>query len=77
MLLLSALYGIYTVTLTELKTVSAQAKHSDAVNKSSSESIAKAQCRPGVSDGILKLMKIRLRGSTSLAVIDRLSPISH
>jgi hypothetical protein len=39
-LLFSALYGIYTVTLTELKAVSVQAKHSDSLNKTSSESTA-------------------------------------
>jgi hypothetical protein len=39
-LIFSALYGMYTVTLIELKAVSSQAKHSDAVNKTSSESTA-------------------------------------
>jgi hypothetical protein len=41
--LFSALYGMYTVTLNELKAVlkeSAQAKQSDAVNKTSLESTA-------------------------------------
>jgi hypothetical protein len=37
----SSLYGMYTITLFELKAVSTQAKHSDAVNKTSSESMAK------------------------------------
>jgi hypothetical protein len=36
---------------------------------------AAAQWRPGVTAGISKLMKIRLRGSTSLVVVDRLSLI--
>jgi hypothetical protein len=36
----NALYSMYTVTLIQLKAVSAQAKHSDAVNKTSSESTA-------------------------------------
>jgi glutamyl-tRNA reductase len=35
--LFSALYGMYTVTLNELKAVSAQAKHSVRANKTSSE----------------------------------------
>jgi hypothetical protein len=39
-LLFSALYGMYTVTLIELKAVSAQAKHSDSLNKTSSDSMA-------------------------------------
>jgi hypothetical protein len=39
-LLCSALYGIHMVTLIDLKTVSAHAKHSGAVNKTSSESKA-------------------------------------
>jgi hypothetical protein len=34
----SALYGMYKVTLTELKAMSAQATHSGSVNKTSSES---------------------------------------
>jgi hypothetical protein len=41
-LLFSALYGMYTVTLIELKAVSAQAKHGDAVNEASSESAMRA-----------------------------------
>jgi hypothetical protein len=36
-LVLRALYGMYMVTLIELKAVSAQAKHSDAVNITSAE----------------------------------------
>jgi hypothetical protein len=36
----NALYGMYTVTLNELKAVSAQAKQSGAANKTSSESTA-------------------------------------
>jgi hypothetical protein len=36
----SALYGMYTVTLIELKAVSAQAKHSDSLNNTSSGSTA-------------------------------------
>jgi hypothetical protein len=39
-LLRSALYGMHTVILIALKTVSAQAKHGDAVNITSSEPIA-------------------------------------
>jgi hypothetical protein len=39
-LLFSALYGMYTVTLIELKAVSAQEKHSDSLNNTSSESTA-------------------------------------
>jgi hypothetical protein len=40
-------------------------------------SVVSAQWRPGVSAGILKLTKIRLKGSSSLANVDRLSPILH
>jgi hypothetical protein len=36
----SALYGMYKVTLTELKVVSAEAKHSGTVNETPSESKA-------------------------------------
>jgi hypothetical protein len=39
--LFSALYGVYTVTLIELKGVSVQEEQSGAVNKISSESTAK------------------------------------
>jgi hypothetical protein len=42
---------------------------------SETSSAVSAQWRPGVSAGILKVMKIRLRGSTSLVVVDRLSLI--
>jgi hypothetical protein len=38
--LFSALYGMYTVTLNEMKAVSAQAKHSVTVNKTSSKPTA-------------------------------------
>jgi retron-type reverse transcriptase len=44
---------------------------------SENSSVVSAQWRPGVSTGILKLMKIRLRGFTFLAVVDGLSPILH
>jgi hypothetical protein len=40
-------------------------------------SAVSAQWRPGVSAGISKLMRIRLRGSISLVVVDRLSLTSH
>jgi hypothetical protein len=39
--------------------------------------ITEAEKRPGVRAGILKLMKIRLRGPTFLAIVDRLSPTLH
>jgi hypothetical protein len=44
---------------------------------SENSSAVSAQWRPGVSAGILKSMKIRLRGFTFLAVVDRLSLILH
>jgi hypothetical protein len=44
---------------------------------SENSSVVSAQWRPDVSAGILKLMKIRLRGFTFLAVVDRLSLILH
>jgi hypothetical protein len=37
-------------------------------------SAVSAQWRPGVSAGISKLIRITLRGSTSLVVVDGLSP---
>jgi hypothetical protein len=40
-------------------------------------SAVSAQWMPGVSTGISKLLRIRLRGSTSLKVIDRLRLILH
>jgi hypothetical protein len=40
-------------------------------------SAVSAQRRPGVSALISKLMRIRLGGSTSLIVVDRLSLTSH
>jgi hypothetical protein len=46
-LLFSALYGMYTATLTELKAVSAHTKHSDAVNKTSVESTDQDDRLPG------------------------------
>jgi hypothetical protein len=39
-------------------------------------SVVSAQWRAGVNAGILKLMKIRNRGSTFLAVVDRLSHLT-
>jgi hypothetical protein len=44
---------------------------------SETSSAVSAQWRPGVSAGILKLMRTRLRGSTSLAVFDCLSSILY
>jgi hypothetical protein len=44
---------------------------------SENSSVVSALCRPGVSTGILKLMKIRLRGFTFLAVDNLLSAILH
>jgi hypothetical protein len=40
-------------------------------------SAVSAQWRPGVSSGMSKLIKVRHRGSTSLAVVDRLCLILH
>jgi hypothetical protein len=39
-LLFSALYGMYMLTLIELRALSAQVKHGDSLNKTSSESMA-------------------------------------
>jgi hypothetical protein len=44
----SALYGMYTVTLNELKALSEQAKHNDSLNKTSSESTAQEDDFPEV-----------------------------
>jgi hypothetical protein len=45
--------------------------------KIENSSAVSAQWRPGVSSGISKLIRIRLGGSTSLVVVDRLSLTSH
>jgi hypothetical protein len=44
---------------------------------SENSSVASAQWRPVLVAGILKSIKSRLRGSTFLAVVNRLSPILH
>jgi hypothetical protein len=66
-------HGVYRTSLLRESVCTGQSARE--VLFSEKFSVVSAQWRHGVSDGILKLVKIRLRGSDILAVIDNQSPI--
>jgi hypothetical protein len=67
--------GFYLALLAD--DTSLYAKDRKEVLLSENSSAVSAHWRPSVSAGILKYMKIRLRGFTFLAVVDHLSPILY
>jgi hypothetical protein len=63
-LFFSTLYGMYTITLTKLKAVSAQAKHNDSLNNISSESTAQ-------DDDFREVEKCKRRNSDDTSQLEK------